>query len=185
VEKAVPGMLYLVLKYAETPADAILASVNLGGDSCHRSAIVGGLAALMIDLSSDSNASNSIISEWKSELNCPNDFAEVVQCFAELAVMHTQRQSGATDSDLKLSQMSSVSPHATNVSTIPSISQQNNKPQVNATVPKQDLWSSNNNMPNRDVSVNGSSWSSDNSSLLDASNISTLKLPPLPGACRS
>lgn len=41
VSDSIPLTLYLTLKYADKPEDALLVNSNLGGDSCHRGALIG------------------------------------------------------------------------------------------------------------------------------------------------
>lgn len=41
VSDSIPLALYLTLKYADKPEDALLVNTNLGGDSCHRGALMG------------------------------------------------------------------------------------------------------------------------------------------------
>ncbi len=41
VSDSIPLVLYLTLKYADKPEDALLVNSNLGGDSCHRGSLIG------------------------------------------------------------------------------------------------------------------------------------------------
>jgi hypothetical protein len=43
VDDAVPATLYLALKYARDPERALIVNTNLGGDNCHRGAVLGAL----------------------------------------------------------------------------------------------------------------------------------------------
>lgn len=42
-----PSLLYLADRYAETPADALLANTNLGGENCHRGSVLGVIVGLI------------------------------------------------------------------------------------------------------------------------------------------
>jgi ADP-ribosylglycohydrolase len=41
IDGAWPGLLYLAYKYVDQPEAALLANANLGGDNCHRGAVLG------------------------------------------------------------------------------------------------------------------------------------------------
>jgi ADP-ribosylglycohydrolase len=41
IDGAWPGLLYLAYKYVDQPEVALLANANLGGDNCHRGAVLG------------------------------------------------------------------------------------------------------------------------------------------------
>ena len=43
IDGAWPGLLYLAYKYHDQPEVALLANANLGGDSCHRGAVLGAI----------------------------------------------------------------------------------------------------------------------------------------------
>jgi ADP-ribosyl-[dinitrogen reductase] hydrolase len=43
LQDAFPAALYLAWKYADNPEAALIANTNLGGDNCHRGAVVGSL----------------------------------------------------------------------------------------------------------------------------------------------
>ena len=43
IEDAFPASLYLAWKYAEDFEPGIIANTNVGGDNCHRGAVVGAL----------------------------------------------------------------------------------------------------------------------------------------------
>ncbi|HAV61829.1 MAG TPA: ADP-ribosylglycohydrolase family protein [Verrucomicrobiales bacterium] len=43
VEDAIPSVVYLALKHGNDPEQALIANTNLGGDSCHRGALLGAL----------------------------------------------------------------------------------------------------------------------------------------------
>jgi len=43
VEHAIPCVAWLALKYADRPEQALIANTNLGGDNCHRGALLGAL----------------------------------------------------------------------------------------------------------------------------------------------
>jgi ADP-ribosylglycohydrolase len=43
IKDAFPAALYLVWKYARDFSGGIIANANLGGDNCHRGAVVGSL----------------------------------------------------------------------------------------------------------------------------------------------
>jgi ADP-ribosyl-[dinitrogen reductase] hydrolase len=43
VEDSLPAVLYLALKYARCPEEALIANTNLGGDNAHRGAVLGAL----------------------------------------------------------------------------------------------------------------------------------------------
>lgn len=43
IDKAFPASLYLAWKYADSFRNGIIANTNIGGDNCHRGAVVGAL----------------------------------------------------------------------------------------------------------------------------------------------
>ena len=43
IQDAFPASLYLAWKYAEDFSGGIMANANVGGDNCHRGAVVGSL----------------------------------------------------------------------------------------------------------------------------------------------
>ena len=43
IDGAWPGLLYLAYRYSDDPKAALLANANLGGDSCHRGAVLGAI----------------------------------------------------------------------------------------------------------------------------------------------
>jgi ADP-ribosylglycohydrolase len=43
IEGSLPALLYLAAKYADSPADALIANTNVGGENCHRGAALGAL----------------------------------------------------------------------------------------------------------------------------------------------
>ena len=43
IDGAWPGLLYLAYKYSDDPSAALTANANLGGDSCHRGAVLGAI----------------------------------------------------------------------------------------------------------------------------------------------
>lgn len=43
LDDAVPATIYLALKYADDPQRALIVNANLGGDNCHRGAVLGAL----------------------------------------------------------------------------------------------------------------------------------------------
>ena len=46
LDDSLPATLYLALKYAERPREALVANTMVGGDNCHRGAVLGGLLGL-------------------------------------------------------------------------------------------------------------------------------------------
>jgi ADP-ribosylglycohydrolase len=46
IDDAWPSLLYLAWKYANDPQQALLANANLGGDNCHRGAVLGVILGL-------------------------------------------------------------------------------------------------------------------------------------------
>jgi ADP-ribosylglycohydrolase len=46
IDHAWPSLLYLAWKYANDPQQALLANANLGGDNCHRGAVLGVILGL-------------------------------------------------------------------------------------------------------------------------------------------
>ncbi len=57
IEKAFPASLYLAWKYAEDFAPGLVSNTNLGGDNCHRGAVLGALLGA-------ANGIRSIPSSW-------------------------------------------------------------------------------------------------------------------------
>lgn len=43
VDQAVPAVIYLALKYADSPEDGLISNANLGGDNVHRGSVLGAL----------------------------------------------------------------------------------------------------------------------------------------------
>jgi ADP-ribosyl-[dinitrogen reductase] hydrolase len=43
INQSIPGLTYLAMKYGDTPETALIRNTNLGGDNCHRGAILGAL----------------------------------------------------------------------------------------------------------------------------------------------
>jgi len=43
VEESVPATFFLALRHADDPEAGLVANTNLGGDNCHRGAILGAL----------------------------------------------------------------------------------------------------------------------------------------------
>jgi ADP-ribosylglycohydrolase len=72
IKDAFPAALYLVWKYAQDFSGGIIANANLGGDNCHRGAVVGSLlgAACKVPL------------KWRAGLR-------VLQGYRELEVIGT------------------------------------------------------------------------------------------------
>ncbi len=46
IEDSWPSLLYLAWKYSDNPKDALIANANLGGDNCHRGAVLGVILGL-------------------------------------------------------------------------------------------------------------------------------------------
>ena len=46
IEDSWPGLLYLAWKYCDDPRQALIANANLGGDNCHRGAVLGVILGL-------------------------------------------------------------------------------------------------------------------------------------------
>ncbi len=62
VDYALPLLLYLLLKYGGDTEESLIASANLGGDSCPRSALLGALVGAY-------NGCESLPGEWVENLN--------------------------------------------------------------------------------------------------------------------
>jgi ADP-ribosyl-[dinitrogen reductase] hydrolase len=43
VDQAVPAVIYLALKYADRPEEALIVNTNIGGDNVHRGGVLGAL----------------------------------------------------------------------------------------------------------------------------------------------
>lgn len=57
IDKAFPASLYLAWKYADSFRNGIIANTNIGGDNCHRGAVVGALLGAAAGL-------NAIPEQW-------------------------------------------------------------------------------------------------------------------------
>lgn len=61
IDKAFPASLYLAWKYSDSFRDGIIANTNIGGDNCHRGAVVGALLGAAAGV-------NAIPDEWITRL---------------------------------------------------------------------------------------------------------------------
>lgn len=59
IEDSWPSLLYLAWKYMDNPRQALLVNANLGGDNCHRGAVLGVILGL---------ASGAGLGDWFSQL---------------------------------------------------------------------------------------------------------------------
>ena len=62
IQDAFPAALYLAWKYAKDFSGGIIANANLGGDNCHRGAVVGSLLG----------AANGVPPQWREGLLAVN-----------------------------------------------------------------------------------------------------------------
>ena len=61
IAEAMPASLYLAWKYENDFVGGIVANANLGGDSCHRGVVVGGILGL----------AGGVPKEWSGALRVP------------------------------------------------------------------------------------------------------------------
>ncbi len=72
IDKAFPASLYLAWKYARSFRNGIIANTNIGGDNCHRGAVVGALLGAFGGL-------KSIPDQWIKSLKLSHRLAEFTQ----------------------------------------------------------------------------------------------------------
>lgn len=75
-----PGVLYLAIKYISDPMKGLLANANVGGDNCHRGAVLGLLFGLMDDLHN-----NKELPKLYEELLARDEYEEEVRQLVQLA----------------------------------------------------------------------------------------------------
>ena len=66
IREAFPAVLYLAWKYADQFENGLIANTNLGGDNCHRGAVLGSLLG-------SATGWSSIPSRWIEGLQCGNE----------------------------------------------------------------------------------------------------------------
>lgn len=71
IDGAWPGILYLLYKYHDQPAKALLANTNLGGDNVHRGAVLGVLLGLL---------NGQAIETWYAQLRDHAAIESDIQC---------------------------------------------------------------------------------------------------------
>ncbi len=78
VSGAVPALLYLMVRYADDPRAALLANARVGGDSCHRGAVLGALlgAALGVEAWPEG---------WRSGLVAHDELEEEIEALSAVA----------------------------------------------------------------------------------------------------
>ena len=64
IDHAVPAVIYLALKYADSPEDGLVANTNLGGDNVHRGGVLGALLGA-------ANGAGCWPSRWSENLLAP------------------------------------------------------------------------------------------------------------------
>ena len=70
IDKAFPASLYLAWKYADSFREGIIANTNIGGDNCHRGAVVGALLGAAAGL-------NAIPEQWINRLKLSPRLADL------------------------------------------------------------------------------------------------------------
>lgn len=71
---ALPGVLYLAIKYLHDPRRALIVNANIGGDSCHRGSLLGALLGL-----AHARSATFLPDSWISCLRGPYDTPEQLQ----------------------------------------------------------------------------------------------------------
>ncbi len=79
IDQSFPAVLYLAARYADDFEAAMVSNTNLGGDNCHRGAVLGALlgAALGFD---------AIPDRWIQGLASRDELAEEIETFLERCV---------------------------------------------------------------------------------------------------
>lgn len=84
---AMPLIIHLALKYADDPEAGLQANANLGGDSCHRGALLGALLGA-------ANGCEQIPGDWVSHLVLGEELNDLGERLWELVQEQASRESG-------------------------------------------------------------------------------------------
>lgn len=82
IRESFPAALYLALKYADDPEAGLIANTNLGGDNCHRGAVLGALLGA-------ASGTGGFPARWRSGLAAAGEleaYFEALPCDAPEAV---------------------------------------------------------------------------------------------------
>jgi len=79
VDEAFPSVLYLALKYAGNFEQGLIANTNLGGDNCHRGAVLGALLGAASD-------SDPIPARWRADLEARARLEPLIESLVRLMV---------------------------------------------------------------------------------------------------
>ena len=74
IDQSFPAVLYLMARYKDDFEAAVVANTNVGGDNCHRGAILGALMGAAYGL-------RAIPERWIRSLTCHNDIEREIDSF--------------------------------------------------------------------------------------------------------
>ena len=76
IDHCFPAVLYLAARYSDDFAAALVANTNVGGDNCHRGAVLGALLGAALGLS-------AIPQRWIAGLTRQRELDEEIESFVE------------------------------------------------------------------------------------------------------